>query len=345
MEERRGSGGDLDRVGLGTSENQKLEARIVVSSEESVGVAGESVDSRLRNNDSGLVQANCESGSSGSLNQVEREAIGDSGDLIRGNVVENVVVIDSENSSPLSKENEAIVEAKEGAIIRETPDDGGEVDKGNHVSLNNSLNGSTAETVIVINPQEAVCESGGNGEGKYNVLGSSKAMVEKEKPKAKVAEADKSCVIDMKGGASGGRGFKENCDGERVCRICHLSSEQSLECAGSTSTTDATATELIQLGCVCKDELGIAHSYCAEAWFKLKGNRLCEICGETAKNVTGVGDNRFMEEWNDHGFTIGATSSSEQNGGCWRGQPFCNFLMACLVIAFVLPWFFRVNMF
>lgn len=73
--------------------------------------------------------------------------------------------------------------------------------------------------------------------------------------------------------------------------------------------------------------------------------RMCEICGETAKNVTGLGDNRFLEEWNERRFSGLGTNTSERNVGCWRGQPFCNFLMACLVIAFVLPWFFRVNMF
>ncbi|KAL1826835.1 hypothetical protein ACET3Z_005247 [Daucus carota] len=143
-----------------------------------------------------------------------------------------------------------------------------------------------------------------------------------------------SCVIDVKTG--------ESSDVEWVCRICHLSSEQSLETA---STSTQNERELIQLGCGCKDELGAAHSYCAEAWFKLKGNRLCEICGQTAKNITGIADNRFMEEWNNRILSGYGIRSSERNGGCWRGQPFCNFLMACLVIAFVLPWFFRVNMF
>ena len=79
-------------------------------------------------------------------------------------------------------------------------------------------------------------------------------------------------MIDIKGTGGGRRQFKESWDGERVCRICHLNSEQSLESTDSTSTT-AAAMDLIQLGCGCKDELGIAHSHCAEAWFKLKGNR------------------------------------------------------------------------
>lgn len=46
---------------------------------------------------------------------------------------------------------------------------------------------------------------------------------------------------------------------EKVCRICHLSGGNS--------------TDLIHLGCSCKDELGISHQHCAEAWFGSKGNR------------------------------------------------------------------------
>ncbi|CAN1166220.1 hypothetical protein LINPERPRIM_LOCUS34175 [Linum perenne] len=141
-----------------------------------------------------------------------------------------------------------------------------------------------------------------------------------------------------------------NWDGEKVCRICHLSSEGSIEAvtaaAAAAHGVTVTSMELIQLGCGCKDELGVAHSHCGEAWFKLKGNRVCEICGEMAKNITGVGDNvSFMEEWNQMRLIHGGANQPERGGGCWRGQPFCNFLMACLVIAFVLPWFFRVNMF
>ncbi|PIN04170.1 hypothetical protein CDL12_23303 [Handroanthus impetiginosus] len=146
----------------------------------------------------------------------------------------------------------------------------------------------------------------------------------------KVGEEDKSssCVIDI------------NCNdfvGEnpRVCRICHLNDKES----GKSSV------ELKELGCGCKGELGVAHSHCAEAWFRVRGNRLCEICGETARNVTGVGDDAFMEEWNESRSGVSGISSSDGSRRCLRGQPLCNFLMALLVIAFVLPWFFRVNMF
>ncbi|OAY78753.1 E3 ubiquitin-protein ligase MARCH11-like [Ananas comosus] len=163
----------------------------------------------------------------------------------------------------------------------------------------------------------------------------------KGKGKGKGEEADRgskggACVvIDVGrggGGAEGGGGGGGDGDGEKVCRICHLSPDQGEE-----------ASELIQLGCGCKDDLGIVHRHCAEAWFKLRGNRCCEICGSNAKNITGIEDARFMEEWHERRITL--QRNTTERGGCWRRQPFCNFLMACLVIAFILPWFFRVNVF
>ncbi|GLU22835.1 hypothetical protein SLE2022_388800 [Rubroshorea leprosula] len=359
MEKDRGEGRGNDdgfgQVDIGTCENPKLKSGNMVSCEEDVHVIGEQADLRLRNND----LMHCKSGIGEPLNQVDQGIRGDSSNSVHANVLENAIVIDSQENSCVSKENgalmvksyeggssEALMEARHGVMIQDRPVERaineitGQVDKGSHGSSNNSPNESVVEMVIVINTQEAVCAGGGVSKVKGNGLGSSKVLV--EKPKSKIAEADNSCVIDIKGGVSGGRGFKENSDGERICRICHLSSDQSLECAGSTSTTATAATDLMQLGCGCKDELGIAHIHCAEAWFKLKGNRLCEICGEHAENVTGVGDSRFMEEWNEQRYTLGVSNSPDRGGGCWRGQPFCNFLMACLIIAFVLPWFFRL---
>lgn len=211
------------------------------------------------------------------------------------------------------------------------------------------------ETVIMITPAEPDAEerrgsSGGSGSDKAKAEAEAEAETEteteseaKSKSKASVKEVN-SCVVDVKcGGGGGGGGLVENWDGERVCRICHLSSDPAAE--GSIATCRDASADLIQLGCGCKDELGISHPHCAEAWFKLKGNRMCEICGETANNVKGVWDNRFMEDWNERRYAGSSSNSSDRGGGCWRGQPFCNFLMACLVIAFVLPWFFRVNMF
>lgn len=47
------------------------------------------------------------------------------------------------------------------------------------------------------------------------------------------------------------------------CRICHLSMDATNQDSGIP----------IELGCSCKDDLAASHKQCAEAWFKIKGNR------------------------------------------------------------------------
>lgn len=51
---------------------------------------------------------------------------------------------------------------------------------------------------------------------------------------------------------------------ERDCRICHL---------GLVSDSHESGPP-IELGCSCKNDLAAAHRQCAEAWFKIKGNKL-----------------------------------------------------------------------
>ncbi|KAM3332316.1 hypothetical protein ACQJBY_027870 [Aegilops geniculata] len=75
------------------------------------------------------------------------------------------------------------------------------------------------------------------------------------------APAPASAAIDIDleaGGASHGV----------ACRICHLSPE------GGDGPAAAPGSEVIRLGCCCKEELGHAHRQCAEAWFRIKGDRL-----------------------------------------------------------------------
>jgi len=50
---------------------------------------------------------------------------------------------------------------------------------------------------------------------------------------------------------------------ERDCRICHLTMD-----AGNLESRVP-----FELGCSCKDDLAAAHKQCAEAWFKIKGNK------------------------------------------------------------------------
>lgn len=139
----------------------------------------------------------------------------------------------------------------------------------------NSLNRETLETCVVIDSSaqvERVTVNGDNRklEAKTNESGLRKLSI--KAPKG-VSETDKnSCVIDMNCGTC--EGFGENLDDEMICRICHLASGQPLEAtAVGTPNIADKSTGLIMLGCACKDELGIAHSHCAEAWFKIKGNR------------------------------------------------------------------------
>ncbi|CAL5214174.1 unnamed protein product [Lathyrus oleraceus] len=220
-------------------------------------------------------------------------------------------------------------------------------DQGTSYNSSDLVNGEALETRVVIDSSAQVESVDGDSrklEAKTNESRLNKLSIKALKG---VSETDKnSCVIDVNCG--NGKDFTENLDGETICRICHLASGQPLEetAVGTPNSAD-DKTGLIMLGCACKDELGIAHSHCAEAWFKIKGNRICEICGETAKNVPDVINNGFMEEWCESGFIDSGSTSNSPRGlvGCWRGQPFCNFLMACLVIGFVLPWFFRVKMF
>ncbi|KAJ4981066.1 hypothetical protein NE237_031903 [Protea cynaroides] len=199
----------------------------------------------------------------------------------------------------------------------------------------NPVGPAASETVIVVRSEEvastSVSAEDGDSKPEVNVLETSKVSAEEQN--ASVSEPDRHvCAIDIK--CSGGSLSSENWDSEKFCRICHLNSEQSSD-----------ISDLIQLGCGCKDELGFSHRHCAETWFRLKGNRCCEICGENAKNITGVINYRFMEEWNEGRYAAGSNNPSRRGLGCWQGQSFCNFLMACLVIAFMLPWFFRTNMF
>ncbi|KAH9303508.1 hypothetical protein KI387_043870 [Taxus chinensis] len=121
-------------------------------------------------------------------------------------------------------------------------------------------------------------------------------------------------------------GSGSGCGCEKECRICHLGVEAEV----GTS---------IVLGCACKDDLAVAHKHCAEAWFKIKGNRTCEICGSTAMNVVGIEETDFMEQWNEGS----ATTTNTEPRNFWRGHRFLNFLLACMVLAFVISWLFHFN--
>ncbi|GER47418.1 RING/FYVE/PHD zinc finger superfamily protein [Striga asiatica] len=124
---------------------------------------------------------------------------------------------------------------------------------------------------------------------------------------------------------------------QRDCRICYLSLETTnQECGGP-----------IELGCSCKDDLGAAHKQCAEDWFKIKGNKRCEICGSIAQNVGDVNEAECRVEVNDGNAMAtseaAAAAAASQSQNFWRGHKFLNFLLACMVFAFVISWLFHFN--
>jgi hypothetical protein len=120
---------------------------------------------------------------------------------------------------------------------------------------------------------------------------------------------------------------------ERCCRICHL----GLETAAAESGAGIT------LGCSCKGDLSYSHKQCAETWFKIRGNKICEICSSTACNVVGIGDSESVEQWNESNSTAPAQAPPAETQRFWQGHRFLNFLLACMVFAFVISWLFHFN--
>nr|DAD37802.1 TPA_asm: hypothetical protein HUJ06_008443 [Nelumbo nucifera] len=177
------------------------------------------------------------------------------GDAIRDRqgAVENS---SSKPTDPASSQTAIVIAAAEGESVSGE----GEYSK---TSLGQT-DPAPSQTVIVIAPAEGESVRGESGysKTKANVLETSKVSTEERRTKAPEAEKH-ACVVDIKCGD--GELSSENWEGEKVCRICHLS---------SGFDHPAEVSDLITLGCGCKSELGIAHRHCAEAWFKLRGNRM-----------------------------------------------------------------------
>ena len=66
--------------------------------------------------------------------------------------------------------------------------------------------------------------------------------------------------------------------------------------------------------------------------------RTCEICGKPAKNIKGIGDTGFRAFR-----TMSSSShdgqSEERENPC--SKSLCNFILAAIILAFFLPWFFH----
>ncbi|KAF5750883.1 hypothetical protein HS088_TW03G01223 [Tripterygium wilfordii] len=149
------------------------------------------------------------------------------------------------------------------------------------------------------------------------------------------ASSVSDCSVEVEGGV---REMKVHlAKVERVCRICYLGLESDSHESGFP----------IELGCSCKDDLAAAHKQCAETWFKIKGNKTCEICNSIARNITLASESELTEQLNEsNNATATATAVSAsvpqaEPRSFWRGHRLLNFLLACMVLAFVISWLFH----
>lgn len=71
--------------------------------------------------------------------------------------------------------------------------------------------------------------------------------------------------------------------------------------------------------------------------------RTCEICGSTAQNVVVSDEAELIEQSNEADTTRAPHTQATETQGFWQGHRFLNFLLACVVFAFVVSWLFHFN--
>lgn len=154
--------------------------------------------------------------------------------------------------------DQAIVDALEPAFINTPP---AQIEARAPLNSERNHNGEFVVVTLEEHPTPRVGGTGGEGSDLKNV-------------NSKYGSAGDDVELGSKTGNKhlSNASKDDAADGETVCRVCHL---------GFSSGN----CESIVLGCACKQDLALCHRNCAEEWFKIRGNTVCEICGETAKNV------------------------------------------------------------
>jgi hypothetical protein len=71
--------------------------------------------------------------------------------------------------------------------------------------------------------------------------------------------------------------------------------------------------------------------------------RICEICSATACNVVVLGDPELSDQWSEANNTTVVQAPQAETRRFWQGHRFLNFLLACMVFAFVISWLFHFN--
>lgn len=104
-----------------------------------------------------------------------------------------------------------------------------------------------------------------------------------QKARINTCDLDSSTDLDLEFGPPDNKLIVDK--SEKDCRICSINLETYSQELGVP----------IELGCSCNGDLAFAHRECAEKWFQIKGNMICEICGSKAKNLVGFVDANSTE--------------------------------------------------
>lgn len=167
-----------------------------------------------------------------------------------GSVLEAVIVVDGDGQTSDSVSKKVLIEEQ----VEEEED----ANKPQQGKENDSRTAKDGVRCSNISTHAAHEEASDNVTGTSCHEAAASVVEESETSKGKAKEFH---MVDLSGGGES--------DGQRICRICHFGSDQSPDRVSGKSLSP----DLIEIGCKCKNELGLAHFHCAEAWFKLRGNR------------------------------------------------------------------------
>jgi hypothetical protein len=127
-------------------------------------------------------------------------------------------------------------------------------------------------------------ETDKKGEAALEYLGIYPPNIGSESLQVKFLMADRN-----RNGASNDAGSIEKKEGSLANYLQHKSPEEEICVFNSTDLEAGPCLwrhdGLIELGCLCKSDLALAHYSCALRWFINRGSIVCEICGSPPVNV------------------------------------------------------------
>ncbi|KAE8678554.1 Kinase protein with tetratricopeptide repeat domain [Hibiscus syriacus] len=129
-------------------------------------------------------------------------------------------------------------------------------------------------------------------------------------------------------------GFSDADEGSSYSQF--YSSVAGSYCASDGEIGDASDSRRVSSVSNKSDDLAAAHKHCAEVWFKIRGNKTCEICHSIAHNVVGVTEIESTDQSNETNSSTAMAAVTVptphiESQSFWQGHRFLNFLLACMV--------------